>query len=238
MVVELLTLRGLGPEQRAAGEAQVGSALVHLLGDQEVLLLGSHRGDHALDLVVAEQAQDAQRLAVERLHRAQKRRLLVEGVAGVGAKRRRNAQRRALDERVARGIPRGVAAGLEGGAQTARGKRRCVRLAFHQLLARELHDHAAVGGRRDEAVMLLGRDSRERLEPMRVVGRPARDRPVLHGGGHRVRHAQIETGPLVDGLPQRPVDFRGKRRLHGTVVEHQASEFLWNVHVGTSFPFD
>ena len=51
------------------------------------------------------------------------------------------------------------------------------------------------GGRRDEAVMLLGCDARERLEPMRVVGRPARDRPVLHGGGHRVRHAQIETGP-------------------------------------------
>ena len=55
VVVELVALRRLGAEQRAAGGDEVGALEVEALVDQEVLLLGPDRGEHARGLVVAEQ---------------------------------------------------------------------------------------------------------------------------------------------------------------------------------------
>ncbi len=70
----------------------------------------------------AEELEHAQGLARERLHGAQQRGLLVEGLAAVGAEGRGDAEHAVLDEGVAGGVPGGVAAGLEGGAQPAGGE--------------------------------------------------------------------------------------------------------------------
>ena len=151
VVVELVALRRLGAEQRAAGGDQVGALEEVLLVDQEVLLLGADRGEDALGVLVAEQPQRADRRLRERVHRAQQRDLGVERLAGPRRERGRDAEQRAVrvleDERRAGRVPGGVAAGLEGGADAAGRERGGVRLALDQLLAGEVGDRAAVAGR-------------------------------------------------------------------------------------------
>jgi len=99
MVFEVLALGRLGAEQGPSGQDQVLTLVKVPLVDQKILLLRAHRGRDALHSVVAKQAQDAQGLAVERVYRAQKRRFLVEGFAGVGAESGRDVERVVLDER-------------------------------------------------------------------------------------------------------------------------------------------
>jgi hypothetical protein len=61
VVVELVALRRLGPEERAAGVDEVRALVEVLLVDEEVLLLGADRRVDALGAEVAEQAQRADR---------------------------------------------------------------------------------------------------------------------------------------------------------------------------------
>ncbi len=90
--------------------------------------------------MLAEEGEHALGLLVQRRHRAQQRGLLVERLARVGAKRGGDAQDVVLDERRARGVPGGVAAGLERGAQAAVGEARRVGLALDQGFAGKLLD--------------------------------------------------------------------------------------------------
>ena len=122
LVVHLLTLGGAGAEERAAGVFEVRPALVNGAVDEEILLLRPDGGVDAAHVLVAKETQHALGLAVERLHRAQKRRLFVQHAARIGIKRRGDAERIVLDKSVAGGVPGGIAAGLERGAQAARGK--------------------------------------------------------------------------------------------------------------------
>ena len=75
-------------------------------------------------VVVAEPAQDAQRLLAQGVLRAQKRDLVVERLAGVrdvgGRDGQRDAVRLDLEEDRAGDVPGGVAARLERGADAAR----------------------------------------------------------------------------------------------------------------------
>jgi hypothetical protein len=82
LVLQLLALRRLGPEEGPAGVDQVGTGVVEVLVDQEVFLLRADRREDLAGLGIAEQLQDAQRLVRQRLHRAEQRRLLVERLAG------------------------------------------------------------------------------------------------------------------------------------------------------------
>ena len=99
------------------------------------------------DVLVPEQLQDPLGLHVQGLHRPQQRRLLVERLAGPAHEGRGNAERRAVgvfqDVGRAGRVPGRVAAGLERGADAARGEARRVGLALDQLLAGELGDCAA-----------------------------------------------------------------------------------------------
>ena len=151
VVVELVALRRLGAEQRAAGRDEVGALEVEVLVDQEVLLLGPDRREHARGVLVAEQPQRAQRRARERVHRAQQRDLVVERLARPRRERGRDAEQRAVrvleDERRRGRVPRGVAARLERRPDAAGRERRRVRLALDQLLAGELGERVAVAGR-------------------------------------------------------------------------------------------
>ena len=196
VVVELVALRRLGAEQRATGGHQVGPLEEVLLVDQEVLLLGADGREDALRLVVAEQPQRADRRLRERVHRAQQRDLGVERLAGPRRERGRDAEQGTVrvleDERGAGRVPGGVAARLEGGADAAGRERRRVGLALDQLLAGEVGDRAALAVGLEERVMLFRREAREGLEDVRVVGRAALERPLLHRLGDLVGEIRVE----------------------------------------------
>src|SRR5262249_15813219 len=158
---------------RAAGRQQVGTGEEEVAIDQEVFLLRTCGRSHKRFVRLAEQLKHALSLLVQSLHRAQERRLLVQRFAGPGDERRRNAQRRAVwifqNVRRAGNIPNRVTASFERGANAARREARAVRLALDQLLAGELGHRTAVAIRREEAVVLLGREAGERVEHVGVV---------------------------------------------------------------------
>ncbi len=183
LIFHFLALRRLGAKERAAGIDQIGTREIEVAVDQEVFLLGTAGGEHALG-GRAEQLQHAHRLLRHRFHRAQQRRLLVERLTGPAHERGRNDQRDAVaaveeQPRRAGRIPRRVAARLEGGAHAAGRETRRVGLALDQFLAAELGDRRAVGCRREKRVVLLGSDAGHRLEPVRVVRRAVLDAPSL-----------------------------------------------------------
>ncbi len=181
---------------------------------------------------MAEQRQHALRLHVQGRHGTQERRLLVERLAGVGAEGRGDAEHVVLDERGAGGVPYRVAARLEGGAQAAVGKARGVGLALDERLARELRDRRAVVVGLEEAVVLLARDARERLEPVRVVRRAEGNGPLLHGVRHGVGHVKVERLALLDGRGELLVDVLGQPALHHVFGEdHRAEAFGEICHV-------
>ena len=228
MVVELLTLGRAGSEKGAAGADQVAALFVHLLINKEVLLLRTNGGEDALHVVLAEEPEHAQGLTRESVHGAQQGRLLVEGLAAVGAEGRWDAERVALDEGVACRVPGGVAAGLEGGAQAAGGEGGRVRLALDELTAGELHDDAAVGRGAYEAVVLLGGNAGHGLEPVREVRCTALDRPVLHGRGDLARNVGIERAPGINGLLEGIIYPAGEPGLHCPVVKNHTSKVFGN----------
>ena len=209
VVVELLTLGRLGPEQRAAGVDQVGPGQEEVPVDQEVLLLGPAERHDVVEVLVAEQLQDALGLGAHRLLAAQQRGLVVQRLTGHRDEHRRDAQRVAVrvlqDVRRAGDVPSGVAARLERAAQAARREAGRVGLALDQGLAGELGQRLAVGDRLEEAVVLLGGQPRHRVEDVRVVGGALRQRPVLHRRGDRVGDGRIELRALLDGRDDRLV---------------------------------
>ena len=225
MLLELLALGGLAAKERAAGEDEVGTGLVVLLLDEEVLLLRANGGVDAVRLL-AEERQQALGLLLEGDLGAKQRGLLVERLAGVADEGGGDAEYLVLDEGGAGGIPHGVAAGLEGGAQAAGGEARGVGLALDQLLAGEGHEHRAVTLGGDEAVVLLGRDARQRLEPVGVVRGALLERPLLHGMGDLVGDVDIERRALLDDLHELLVGRLGETLLHVLVGEQQAPVFL------------
>ncbi len=235
LILELLALGRLGPEQRAAGVDQVGARVVEVGVDQEVFLLGAARRGDALG-ARAEQLQDADRLRRQRFHRAQQRRLLVERLAGPAHERGRDDQRHAVrvgeQPRRAGRIPGRVAARFEGRAHPAGREARGVGLALDQLLAAELRDGAALGRRRQERVVLFRRDAGQRLEPVGVVGSAVLERPVLDRRRDRVRRALVEGLALGDRAPQGLVDLLGKTGALHLFAEHEAAEDLGGPALG------
>ena len=223
MVLHLLALRRVCPEECSAAEQKILSLKEKLLVDQEVLLLGADgRGDPG-HILLAYQLQKLHRLCAQRLHGAEQRRLLIQCLSAVRQESCGNVQRTVLDERGRGRIPRGVPAGLKGGAQTAGGEAGRVRLALHQLLSGKLHQDPAVLLRGDEAVMLLRGQTGHRLEPVREVGGTVLDSPFLHGRRDRIRHIELQVRSVLDGLANCTVDILREAVLHDLVVKNQTS---------------
>ncbi|VWM24384.1 Uncharacterised protein [Collinsella intestinalis] len=219
--LELLSLARGGAEEGAPADHEVAAAVGVLLDEEVLLLVPDARNDLLGRL--AEEGEHALGLLVQRRHRAQQRGLLVERLARVGAKRGGDAQDVVLDERRARGVPGGVAAGLERGAQAAVGEARRVGLALDQGFAGKLGNGGAVVVGLEEAVVLLARDARERLEPVGVVGGALGDCPLLHGVGHGVGHVEVERLAFLDGRRELLVHVLGEPLLHDVFGEdHRA----------------
>ena len=198
VVFHLLALRRLGAEEGPAGVHQVGPGEVEVLVDQEVFLLGAAGRVDPRRLVVAEELEDPHRLLREGVHRAEQRGLLVERLAGPATEGGRDAEGGAVgvfeDEGRAGRVPRGVAAGLERGADAAGGEAGGVGLAPDQLLAAELGDRRAGLRRGEERVVLLGGQAGHRLEPVGVVGGAVLHRPLLHRRRPRRRRRRRRAG--------------------------------------------
>ena len=224
MVVHLLALGGHGAKKRPAGKDQILPPVIQALVHEEILLLRADAGPHPLHLRVSEQPQHPQGLPVEGLHGAQQRRLFVQRLPAVGAEGRGNTEGFSLEKGVGGGVPGGVASGLKGGPQAAGGEGGGVRLAPDQLLAGELRNDPPVGGRADEAVMLLRSDAGEGLEPVSKVRCPVLDGPGLHGRGHRLCHHRVQTGALVNRFSELLINLGGKRCFHHSVVKNKTSE--------------
>ena len=226
VVVQLLAPGGLGAEEGPPREAQVFPLHIVLPVDEEVLLLGAHLGRDPAGLGVPEEPQDAHRLAAHLIHGAEEGGLLVQGLAGVGAEHRGDAEGGVLDEGEGRGVPGGVAPGLEGGTQAAGGEGGGVGLAAYQLLAGELHHDLAPAVRRDEGVVLLGGDAGHGLEPVGEVGAALLRGPLLHGLGDLVGDGEVQGSALGDAALPGGVGRGGETLSHRILVEDQAAEEL------------
>ena len=108
---------------------------------------------------------------------------------------------------------------MEGGAQAAVREARGIGLALDELLTREGHDHAAVGLRIDEGIMLLARYARKRLEPVREVGRTVFDGPFLHSVRYYVGNFQVERFAIVDGAHELLIGCLRQALFHHALVE-------------------
>ena len=226
VVVHLLSLGRLCAEKSASAEDEVFALLIECLVNEEVFLLGADGGAHALYIGVAEESENTKSLLVESLHGTEQRRFLVECLAAVRAERRGNAEGLVFYKCVGSGIPRGVAAGFKGCSESARREGRCVRLAFYQFLARELHDNASVGCGGYEAVMLLGGNAGQGLEPVGEMGRAMLNGPVFHSGGNCVGDVIIQACSFVNSLLERLVNIGGKHCFHHSVVKNETSEII------------
>ena len=228
VVLHLLPLGRLGAEQRAAGEDQVLTLGVILLFNEEIFLLGADRGGYTAN-VLSEQLEHTAGLRADRFHRAQQRGLFVEDFAGVRAERRRDIERTVLNERIAGGVPCGIAARLKGCAQAAGRERGRIGFATDKLLTGELHHYAAVVRGGDEGVVLLGRDAGHRLEPVGVVRRALGNRPVLHGGRHDRGDVSVDRRTLPHRLFQLFVNVLGQTFLHDGLIKDHAAEQLGDI---------
>src|SRR5215510_9278507 len=115
---------------------------------------------------------------------------------------------------------------FEGRAHAARREARGIRLAADQFLAAEFRYRAPVGGRSEKGVVLLGRNARQRLEPVSVMGCAVLDGPVLQRASDRVGGREIERLSAGDGGAQGAVDRRRQPGLLHLVVEHQLAELF------------
>ena len=83
VVVQLLPLGRARTEQGSAGIHQVGTPLVQRTVNQKILLLCTDRGAHRAHIAVSHKAQHTQRLLLQCLHGAQKRRLFIQRLPAV-----------------------------------------------------------------------------------------------------------------------------------------------------------
>ena len=223
VVVELLVFRRRRAEQRAPGLDQVGTAGVEPPVHQKILLLGPERDLRRTAVFDAEHLQQPFDLFRQRLDRTQQRRLFVQRLAGVTAERGRDAERRAefilLDESRAGRIPCGIAARLESRTQPARRETRRVGFAHHQILARKFQNRP-FAFRLQKRVVLFGGSAGQRLEPVGVMGRALRDRPLLHRVGDVPGDRGVQRRAFPDGFQQLLIDRARQELLHGRQIEH------------------
>ena len=237
VVLQLLSLGGLGSEEGAAGEQQVLPPVEDVPVDEEVLLLGAHLADDPLHVRVPEQPQHPHRLAGELLHGAQQGGFFIQGLSAVGAKDGGDTETAVLDEGEGGGVPGGVAPGLEGRSEASGGEGGGVRLPPDQLLAGKLHEHPAGALGCNEAVVLFSGNAGHRLEPVGIVGSAPVHGPVFHLGGHLVGGFQGEGSPLLHTFFPRSVAGIGQALLHNLLIEDHAAKLAGYVSTHRTLSF-
>ena len=231
VVLELLSLGRLRAEQSPARIDEVAPLFKRLGVDEEIFLLGTDRGEHLFRLS-AEEAEQGDRFAADGFHGTEQRSLFVECLAVVAAECGRNAECAVLDEGVGGGVPCGVAAGFESRAETAARERAGVGLAFDELLAAELHYHAAVVGGGDEGIVFFGGETRHGLEPVSEMRDSLFDRPVLHRICDDICRFKGQRTVVFATVFELTIGVFGQPFAHDLVVEDHAPEKFGHNHNG------
>ena len=199
VVVHLLVLRRLMTHQCTSGKEQVGTGSIEAFVHEEILLFPTEVGTHT-DHRSVEIAAHLGGSAVDGSKGFLQRSLVVERFTGIGDEDRRNHQRVTDDEYGACGIPCRIAAGFEGGTDTAGGEARGIGLLLDKQLATELFYHSTLPVVLKECVMLFGSTLGERLEPVGDVGGPHLHGPLLHALGNLVGSLHIKRSAVAQHL--------------------------------------
>ncbi len=229
MILQLLSLRRHGAEQSSARMHQIRSFQVLLTVNDEIFLLRSHIIQHPLRRCIAEKADNAQRLVIDGLHRAQKRGFLIQSLPLVRTKSGRNTKRypqSILPQKCRRcAVPGRIPPCFKGGAQASGWKAGGVGFSLGQFPCRKLHNNLPRRiGCGNKRLMLFRRYSGQGLEPMGIMGRPVLHRPFLHGMRYGSRNTEIQLRPVFNGLFQFPVYIAGQLLLHHCVIKYIAAE--------------
>ena len=200
VVAHLLAARRVGAHDRAAREHQILALRVLVARDEEDLLLEADVRPEARGLV-AQELEEAHALAVERVDRAEERRLLVERVAEEGDEARRDEDRVAPQVDRRRRVDLDVAARAVRAAEAARRVRRAVRLALDEVLALEVPDGNTIIIELEEGVLDHAHEAVAhargalRLERVRERRRVVLGGPLEDRGRDLVGHGRV-LGPL------------------------------------------
>ena len=83
--------------------------------------------------------------------------------------------------------------------------------------------------------MFLGGDAGERLEPMRVVGRPVFDSPGFHGLSNRICGVAFQFIAFGHALFDAPIDGVRKAFPHHAIAEYIFTEKFCDIDCFTLF---
>ena len=221
MILHLLSLRSRCPEQGAPCKNKIRPLQIFLLVNQEVLLLRSCGCRHLGCGGIAEQTDNPECFAVNCLHGTKERRLLVECLSRIGAENRRNAERHSgsglLQKCRACHVPCGVASCLERRTESSGREGGCIRFSLDQIFSGKSRHHAAFVIRSgNERIVLLRRNSGQRLKPVCIVRRTVFHCPVLHGLGYNVCIGAGELTAALNDTLYIPENAFGKALPHFT----------------------
>ena len=184
---------------------------------------------HVFHLFVEIGAHLACRMAQSR-RRTDKRCLVIQRLAGVCDKDRRDTERVAYEEHRTGGIPRRVTACLEGVAYAAAGKRRSVRFLLVERVAAELlQQHAVL--EREESVVLLRRTACERLEPVGEMRGTAVHRPFADADSHAAGYLTMDGTAVVHVVEKLRQYLLVNILFHPLACEHIAGKIIFNLAI-------
>jgi hypothetical protein len=171
----------------SAGELEVRAAEISVAGDEEELLFKADVHVDSLDALVAEEVEEASALARQCIGCAEKRGLLVEGVAIVRHQACRDEDGVSTEKDRGSGIHSQVTASTVGGAKTAVEVGGSICLAFQDVLALEVPNRLSLSVELNHRILYLGALSvantgrADRLKPVTVDRGSIVPRPFRNG---------------------------------------------------------
>ena len=231
MIIQLLSFWRHSTEQSSSGKDQVFSFEILLSIYNKIFLFYADRGFHFLGCGISKKAKQTQCLSLYGFHGTKQGCLLIQCLSCIRTKGCRNAKNgscRILAHKGRRSaIPSGITSCLKGCPKTSRWERRCIRLPFDQFLSRKLQLHGSVRKRcRNKGIVFLRRKSRQRLEPVGIMGGTFFNSPLLHSSCHHFRCHGIQFLPLIQGLVKFLVNLLRQLFQHYFIIENMDTKKL------------
>ena len=225
MVFQLLVLGAVMAHQRASGHQQVGAGGVQSFVNQKIFLLPAQVGNHFLYFRI-EIAAYVDGCLVYGTQGFQQRCLVVQRFAGIGNENSRDAKGVVHDECRGGGVPCRVTAGFECIADAAVRETGCIRFLLYKQFAGEFLHHAALAVVFHKSIVLFGSTFGQRMEPVRIVGRPHFHRPFLHTCGNLVGYAAVQRSSVVNHIRQFGIHLARQIAEHLLLVEYILGKIL------------
>ena len=206
MVVQLLVLGTLMPQQRPFGQRQIRTRRIQIFVYQKILLLPSQIGNDLIDIFIEIMTNLFGRL-VQSLDRTYQRGFIIQRFACIGNENGRNTKRIIHNESRRRRIPGRITACFERVAQPSIRKTGCVRLLLGKQFTAKLFNHASIPVMFDKGIMFFCRAVGQRLKPMGIVGSPFLQGPHAHTGCYEISYLPVNRNSVINGISQSLVGF-------------------------------